>query len=135
LEKGPIGIREVQKSMGFSSPSTAVYHLERLKSRGMVDKNANGSYYAVKSSRPGVLRFYALFGRRLLPRSLIYSILLPIVELVVLHLSNYRLEITLALIPAFFATLIFWYETFDLLRFKKDLFKKRSNFRMDDSKA
>ena len=135
LEKGPVGLRDVQRLIGFSSPSTAVYHLERLKTRGLVDRNIEGKYHAVKSKKPGVLRFYVLIGRRLLPKSLIYGIILSLVGVVALHLAKYRYDIALALTPAFLAAVIFWYETLDLFRYKRDLFKKRSNFRNDDSKA
>lgn len=135
LEKGPVGLRDVQKLVGFSSPSTAIYHLDRLKTRGLVDKNVEGKYYPVTSSRPGILRFYILIGGRLLPKSLIYGIVLSIIGILALHLASYRFEIMLALVPAFFAAIVFWYEAFDLLRYKRNLFRKRSNLRMDDSKA
>ena len=52
-----------------------------------------------------------------------------------LHLASYRFEILLALIPALLAVVVFWYETFDLFRYKRDLFRKRSSYGMDDSKA
>lgn len=130
-----MGLRDVQRIVGFSSPSTAVYHLDRLKARGLVDKNVEGRYYAVKSRKLGVLRFFVLVGGRLVPKSLIYGIVLLIVGVVALHLAGYRFEILLALIPAFLAAAVFWYETFDLFRYKRDLFRKCSNFRMDDSKA
>jgi DNA-binding transcriptional ArsR family regulator len=134
LEKGPVGLRDVQRLIGFSSPSTAVYHLERLKTRGYVDRNIEGKYHATKSKKPGVLRFYVLIGRHLLPKSLIYGIVLSIAGVVALHLASYRYDIVLALLPAFLAAIVFWYETFDLFRYKRDLFKRRSNFGMDDSK-
>lgn len=130
-----MGLRDVQRLVGFSSPSTAVYHLDRLKSRGLVDKNVEGKYYVVSSRRPGILRFYVLVGKRLVPRSLIYGVLLLLVAVLALHLASYRFEILLALIPAFLAAAVFWYETFDLFRFKRDLFRRRSNFRMEDSNA
>ena len=130
-----MGLRDVQRFVGFSSPSTAVYHLDRLKTRGLVDKNVEGKYYAVRSSRPGVLRFSGPVGGRLVPKSLIYGVVLSLVCVVALHLASYRFEIVLALIPAFLATAVFGYETFDLFRYKRELFRKRSNFGMDDSKA
>ncbi|MEB3755371.1 MAG: hypothetical protein GSR79_00700, partial [Desulfurococcales archaeon] len=34
----PIGIRELQRSMGFKSPTTARHHLERLVDLGLVEK-------------------------------------------------------------------------------------------------
>ena len=130
-----MSLRDVQRLVGFSSPSTAVYHLDRLKTRGLVDKNVEGKYYAVKTKKLGVLRFFVLVGGRLVPKSLVYGIVLLLVAVVALHLASYRFEILLALIPAFLAAAVFWYETFDLFRYKRDLFRKRSNFRMDDSKA
>lgn len=135
LEKGPIGIRDIQRKVGFGSPSTAIYHLERLKSEGLIHKDADGKYRAIKQTRTGILRFYILFAGRLLPKSLIYAIVLLVAELILLGLSDFKFEIALSLIPAFIATLLFWYEAFDLLKFKRELFRKRSKFRTEHSKV
>lgn len=129
LEKAPLGIRDVQKFVGFSSPSTAIYHLERLASQGLIYKDRDGKYHVAKYLKKGILRSFVLLGGHLVPKSLVYAIMLSIIEFIVLHLSNFRLEMLLSLIPAFLAALIFWYEAYDLVRYKRHLFKKRSNFR------
>ncbi len=127
LEKAPVGIREVQRSIGFGSPSTAFYHLERLTTQGLVRKDRDGKYCIAKFNKRGILRAYILLGRRLIPKSLVYAVALSITVLFILFLSSFRLELLLTLIPALLATVIFWYETYDLIAYKKRLFKRRSN--------
>jgi hypothetical protein len=135
LEKGPVGIRDAQKFVGFDSPSTALYHLERLEHQGLIYKDSYGKYHVAKYVKKGMLRFFVLLGRHLVPRSLVYAITLSIIELIVLSLLNLRVEMLLSLIPAFVAALIFWYEAFDLMRYKKRLFKRCSNLRTQHSKT
>ena len=37
--RGAVGVREVQRSLGFSSPALAAYHLNKLEELGLVRKN------------------------------------------------------------------------------------------------
>lgn len=129
LEKAPVGIRDVQRLVGFSSPSTALYHLERLTSQGLICKKQDGKYYVAKYLKRGLLRSFVLLGSRLIPKSLIYAIVLSIVDFVMFYFSNLRLEMLLALTPALIAALIFWYETCDLMRYKRRMFQRCSNSR------
>jgi len=129
LEKAPVGLRDVQRFVGFGSPSTALYHLERLTSQGLIHKDTDGRYFVTKFVKKGILRSFVLLRGHLLPKSLVYAISLSLVESAVFYLTNLRVEMLLALIPALLATLIFWYETYDLITYKKRLFKGRSNLR------
>lgn len=129
LEKAPVGIRDVQRFVGFGSPSTALYHLERLTGQGMIRKDRDGRYYAAKFVKKGILRSFVRLAGHLLPKSLVYAIALSFVTFIVLYFSNFRVEMLLALIPAFLAAFIFWYEVYDLITYKKRLFKRRSNSR------
>lgn len=72
LKKGkPVGTREVQRALQFSSPSLAVYHLSKLEDAGLL-KRQDGDYVvdrviledSVKISRFVVPRylFYAIFA-------------------------------------------------------------------------
>ncbi len=71
----PIGVRELQRAMGFKSPSTAKHHLERLEEMGLAVRLPGGEYKAV-SPKTGLLSviFFTLF-RRLIPISLPFSAL------------------------------------------------------------
>ncbi|MCE4614456.1 MAG: LexA family transcriptional regulator [Desulfurococcales archaeon] len=66
----PLGIRELQRSMGFKSPTTARHHLERLVELGLVERRLNG-YIALKPK--GILGDLFIHTGRVLPRSLFLS--------------------------------------------------------------
>src|SRR3989442_5814593 len=39
-----IGVRSIQRALGLSSPSVASHHLEKLKTLGLLEKDATGEY-------------------------------------------------------------------------------------------
>jgi DNA-binding transcriptional ArsR family regulator len=129
LEKAPVGLRDVQRLVGFSSPSSALYHLDRLTNQGLISKDQEGRYRVAKYIKRGLLNSFILLGRHLVPKSLVYALLLSIVDFAIFYFSNLRSEMLLALTPALLATLIFWYETYDLTRYKRRIFERRSNSR------
>lgn len=69
-----IGVREIQRKLGFSSPSVAVYHLDKLVSLGLVKKTRTGEYLLAREVKTGLLRFFTRLGRFLIPRYLFYSV-------------------------------------------------------------
>ena len=113
-----VGVREVQRSLGFSSPSIAVHHLERLQDLGLVAKRGTGEYVLEGEVKIGILRFFMHMGRFLVPRYLFYSVLFSTMLTVYLILCVYT-----QIIPSFYALtfglvgmLIFWVETVRLWR-------------------
>ncbi len=67
---GYVGVREVQRALGFKSPSTARHHLERLVSLGLAEK----STYGYKARPPkGLLGEFVVLRGRLVPRTLFSS--------------------------------------------------------------
>jgi hypothetical protein len=79
------------------------------------------------------LRSFVLLGKHLIPKSLIYALALSITDFTILYILNFTLEILLSLLPALLATCLFWYEAFDLIIYKRRLFRRRSNFRTKNS--
>ncbi|MEM2941972.1 MAG: helix-turn-helix domain-containing protein [Candidatus Bathyarchaeia archaeon] len=67
------GVRELQRAMGLSSPSTALYHLEKLRRLGLIEKTPEGEYVLAEMVKVGVLRQFIRFGRLMLPRYLFYA--------------------------------------------------------------
>lgn len=59
----PVGVRELQRLMGFKSPSTAKHHLSRLAEMGLVVKDRDGNYRAVYKGELLPLLFTRLMGR------------------------------------------------------------------------
>ena len=68
LQRGEMGVRDVQRSLGFSSPSLALHHLTKLSELELVTKDADGIYGVKKTVRVGSLSLFIKFGTRLLPR-------------------------------------------------------------------
>jgi len=115
-----VGVREVQRALGFSSPSIAVHHLEKLQDLGLIRKKGTGEYVLEEEVRVGILRFFTRMGRFLVPRYLFYSVLFSTM------LTAYLILCTLSQIaPSFYAVMfglialfIFWLETIRLWRAK-----------------
>jgi predicted transcriptional regulator len=74
LKKGRVGVREVQRSLGFSNPSLAQYHLNKLKELGLVREDG-GEYEVVSEVRVEVLRDFLRFGTLLVPRFVMYAVI------------------------------------------------------------
>ena len=70
----PMGAREVQKRLEFSSPALAAYHLEKLEELGLVIKSPEG-YVLAKEIKVGALSQVVKFGSLLLPRYVFYTVL------------------------------------------------------------
>jgi DNA-binding transcriptional ArsR family regulator len=70
LSRGEMGVRDVQRALGFSSPSLALHHLNKLAELGLVRKDENGIYSISRTVRVGSLSLFIKFGSALLPRFL-----------------------------------------------------------------
>ncbi|RJS77060.1 hypothetical protein CW667_04400 [Candidatus Bathyarchaeota archaeon] len=113
-----VGIREVQRALGFSSPSIAVHHLGKLQDLGLVRKKMTGEYVLEEEVKVGILKFFTRMGRYLVPRYFFYSVFLSTM------LTTYLILCGLGQIfPSFYAVMfgsiasvIFWIETVRLWR-------------------
>ncbi len=65
---GPLGVRDVQRALRFSSPSLALHHLNKLLEAELVSKDAYGVYSVAKQVRVGSLSLFVKMGSRLMPR-------------------------------------------------------------------
>jgi predicted DNA-binding transcriptional regulator len=115
-----VGVREVQRSLSFSSPSIAVHHLEKLQDLGLITKKATGEYVLKGEVKVGILKFFTRMGRFLVPRYLFYTILFVTMLTAYLALCFFG-----NFVPSFYAimfgligTIIFLVETFRLWRAK-----------------
>jgi DNA-binding transcriptional ArsR family regulator len=78
----PVGVRETQRALSLSSPSIALYHLEKLRELGVVDKSADGQYALKEQVQVGSLKAFLKVGRVILPRYLFYAVFLSTAVLV-----------------------------------------------------
>lgn len=117
--KSVVGVREVQRSLGFSSPSVASYHLDKLRELGLVKKK-RGDYVLVETVRVGLLRHFVSLGRLLLPRYLFYAVFFTTMLAGYLILYSHPLSVydATAIMFGAFASAVLWYETVRVWRQK-----------------
>ncbi|TRZ48994.1 MAG: hypothetical protein D4S01_09410 [Dehalococcoidia bacterium] len=72
-KQNPVGAREVQRKLNFSSPTLAVYHLDKLCTLGLVHKDQDG-YVLAKVVKIGALSQVVKFGSLILPRYVFYTV-------------------------------------------------------------
>jgi DNA-binding transcriptional ArsR family regulator len=103
------GVREVQRALKLSSPTLAVYHLEKLEQAGLIKRGASG--YVVDRV---YLRNLIRFRRLLIPRYFFYTLffwLAAIAELTVFRPAIFSREYIFALIITLAAAASYLYET------------------------
>lgn len=113
---GVIGVRELQRLVGFSSPALAAYHLNRLEDLGLVE-NVRGDYHLIREVRVGVLKQFIRLGAFMLPRYVFYATMFT--ALLIFYISQFRLisfHSFFALIFGVLGTVILWYETLRVWR-------------------
>lgn len=114
LERGAgsgVGVREVQRALGFSSPRLVAYHLEKLEGLGLVE-NRLGEYFLIREFRVGVLKHFLRFGRFLLPRYLFYATMFTTFLIyIAVQLKEVNTFSLFALVLSIPGSVIFWYET------------------------
>jgi hypothetical protein len=100
LRTGKASVREVYRGCSLSSPSLAVYHLEKLKHLKLVWKDENGVYHVV-AKKFGVLRFFSRTGRWLIPRSFFYMtfyLVIAVASLFLLPLGMREVAVVLSVV-------------------------------------
>ena len=113
----PVGVREVQRELGFSSPSVSSYHLNKLQELGLVE-NEYGDYKLVRDVKVGVLKQFITLGGVMLPRYLFYAVLMTtmlvtyLIQTPYFPSSQYVTTLMMGLVPS----VILWYETIKIWR-------------------
>lgn len=110
------GVREIQRALGFSSSSTAHYHLEKLEDKGLLTKDAYGNYVVNSKVKVGVVSPFIFVRGFVFPRQLIYAVASTVMWVFFLAFfwKFLTLTVILALLPSVVASGIFWYETIRL---------------------
>jgi DNA-binding transcriptional ArsR family regulator len=108
--KEPVGVREVQRDLGFSSPSVANYHIDKLVEMALVTQDEYGRYYVVQKIQVGVLQAFVNIGGLAVPRLSFFAaffttMLIAYVALNLESLNIYAIGFALAGAAAF------WFET------------------------
>ena len=114
LKKGrnSSGVREVQRALGFSSPSSASYQIEKLRNLGLVSKGQSGDYQVSRVVKVGVISAFVFLGGYAFPKHLLYASATSVMILlfIVLFIQALSPMVIAALSPGILASAIFWYE-------------------------
>ena len=107
---GVLGVRELQRRLGFSSPALASYHLNKLADMKLVVKEM-GDYRLVREVKVGVLKQFIKLGTFLLPRYVLYATLFTtLLVYLVVKLREVTFYSAFALVLGVLGSAIFWYE-------------------------
>ena len=113
-EDGIIGVRELQRELGFSSPALAAYHLNKLVDYNLA-VNERGDYRLVKEVKVGILKQYIKWGTFLFPRYVLYASMFT--TLLIVAASRFEepsFFSAYSLIVSFLAAAISWFEAFKI---------------------
>ncbi len=114
--KQTVGVREVQRALDFSSPTLALYHLEKLRDLGLVSKDS-GEYRLIKEVKVDVLKQFMRVGRYFVPRFALYAVLFTILfGYYVANVGNLNFFTFFGLVFGGLASGIFWFETWKAWR-------------------
>ena len=114
-KRSPIGVRELQRALGFSSPSVAHHHLEKLKEIGLVAKDDAGRYRVLEKVDVGILKMFMIIGGRLIPRFIFYAVFLTTL-LILYVIQNLDGLNAYALAFGVFSSIFFWIEAIRVWR-------------------
>lgn len=81
--------KDLQKAMGFATPTQAKYHLKKLLELGLVKQTTNNDSYEAVNRRFGVLRFFFKVRTRLIPTSVFYAAFFSAVTLLLFLRAPY----------------------------------------------
>lgn len=108
-----MGVRQVQRAMGYSSPSSAIFQLEKLLDLGLIEKGPDGLYSVASRKDYGYLSHFLILKGQLIPRMLLYSFAVTTLTLSFLgwFLIWGTADVVLALLPSVVASALLWFET------------------------
>lgn len=112
------GVREVQKGLGFSSPSVAFHHLDKLIGLGILEKDEYERYVLVKKVDTGILQAFVSVAGLTLPRLGFYGAFFGTIAVAYLLTSQVGSLNLYALIGTIGGALAFWYEAWRVWRRK-----------------
>jgi len=117
-EDNIVGVRELQRKLGFSSPALASYHLNKLVDMTLVVKE-RGDYRLVREVRVGILKQFIKLGTFMFPRYVLYATMFTTLLLYLLvNFREFTFYSAFALVLGLLGTVIFWYEAVRVWRQK-----------------
>ena len=112
-----MGVREIQKELGFSSPSVAFHHLDKLVELGVVEKDEYDRYVLAKKVDTGILHSFVSIAGLTLPRLGFYAAFFTTIAAAYLLVNRASVDLY-ALIGTAGGAVVFWYEAWRVWRRK-----------------
>jgi len=117
-DDGVVGVRELQRDLGFSSPALAAYHLNKLVDFGLA-VNDRGDYRLVREVKVGVLKQFIKLGSFLLPRYVLYaSMFSTFLVYLLVRFDEVSFYSVYGLVVSLLAAGVSWFETIKIWRQK-----------------
>ncbi len=112
LQHSPADLRDVQHSLGFSTPSLASYHLGKLVEGGYASQNEHGQYLVVGGSANEILEGYVKLGSMVVPQLAFFAMLFTgVVGYFALVSLTYPSYVPLLVASSLALVGVLWYET------------------------
>lgn len=112
-----VGVREIQKELGFSSPSVAFHHLDKLINLGIIERDEYERYVLARKVDSGILHSFVNIAGLTLPRLGFYAAFFSTVAVAYLVTNREVLDLY-AVIGTLGGALVFWYEAWRVWRRK-----------------
>jgi predicted DNA-binding transcriptional regulator len=112
-----VGVREIQKELGFSSPSVAFHHLDKLINLGIIERDEYERYVLVKKVDAGILQSFVNIAGLTLPRLGFYAAFFSTIAAAYLFTNRDFLDLY-AIIGTLGGAFVFWYEAWRVWRRK-----------------
>jgi hypothetical protein len=111
----PIGVRDVWRTLKFSSPSLAQYHINKLLDLKLIEATPEGKYRANEAEQVDALRSFILLRGRLVPRLVFYGAIISGILASYLVLWPFRWDFRdlVVLVVSFFSVLAFFFEAYN----------------------
>ena len=117
LQHNPADLRDVQHSLGLSTPSLASYHLGKLVEGGYAKQNEHGQYIAVRDTTNTILEGYTKFGAAVVPQLAFFAMLFTaLVGYFALMSLGHTSFIPLLVATSVAMVVVLWYETLRVWR-------------------
>ena len=71
-KKKPLGVREIMRELGYSTPSLVHYHLNKLLNAGLI-KQDGSKYVIARSVKIGLVKYSTVLFGRILPKFSMYA--------------------------------------------------------------
>lgn len=112
--KDDVRLREIQHAMGFASPSSALFHLQKLESAGLITKDQVGNYRVKTRVSVGIVRNYVFIRNTLVPRHVFYAAVMTAASALYSTLLKDSLSSPIVLVALLLNVVpagLFWFES------------------------